>query len=135
MLHNMFFPIAQHFCDICDIIVCSCDAKSFGCISCCATLLQLFEAARHVTHTASNFLHDLPKRDTCFPLEIHDLPYLFDKMRGVHRPGWKLMDVAVLSSQKLTALKDVIKCEADANMKSQRQDRPNGYFYIEVSYT
>jgi len=46
-----------------------------------------------------------------------------------------LMDVAVLSSQKLTALKDVIKCEADANMKSQRQDRPNGYFYIEVSYT
>ncbi len=45
----------------------------------CATLLQLFEAARRVTHTASNFLHDLPKRDTCFPLNIHDLPYLFDK--------------------------------------------------------
>lgn len=56
-------------------------------------------------------------------------------MRGVHRPGWKLMEVAVLSSQKLTALKDVIKCEADANMKSQGQDKPNGYFYIEVSYT
>ncbi|KAL0054354.1 hypothetical protein WJX82_007541 [Trebouxia sp. C0006] len=50
------------------------------------------------------------------------------------RPGWKLMDVAVLSSQKLTALKDVIKCEADANMKSQRQDRPNGYFYIEGDF-
>ena len=44
------------------------------------------------------------------------------------------MDVAVLGSQKLTALKDVIKCEADANMKSQGQDKPNGYFYIEVSY-
>ncbi len=45
------------------------------------------------------------------------------------------MDVAVLSSQKLTALRDVIKCEADANMTSQGQARPNGYFYIEVSYT
>ncbi|KAL0025725.1 hypothetical protein WJX77_007569 [Trebouxia sp. C0004] len=50
------------------------------------------------------------------------------------RPGWKLMDVAVLSSQKLTALKDVIKCEADANMKSQGQDKPNGYFYIEGDF-
>ena len=45
------------------------------------------------------------------------------------------MDVAVLSSQKLTTLKDVIQCEADANMKSHGQDKPNGYFYIEVSYS
>ncbi|KAL0033066.1 hypothetical protein WJX79_000834 [Trebouxia sp. C0005] len=50
------------------------------------------------------------------------------------RPGWKLMDVAVLSSQKLTTLKDVIQCEADANMKSHGQDKPNGYFYIEGDF-
>lgn len=45
------------------------------------------------------------------------------------------MDVAVLSSQKLTALRDVITCEADANMTAQKQSRPSGYFYIEVSST
>lgn len=56
-------------------------------------------------------------------------------LTAVHRPGWKLMDVAVLSSQKLTALRDVITCEADANMTAQNQSRPSGYFYIEVSST
>lgn len=34
-----------------------------------------------LTHTASNFLHDLPKGDTCLDicLEINDLPYFFYK--------------------------------------------------------
>ncbi len=69
----------QHFSDTYHVVACNCDAKSLECISFRATISQLFEAARHVTHTASNFLHVLPKRDTCFPLEIHDLPYLLDK--------------------------------------------------------
>ena len=45
-------------------------------------------------------------------------------LMAVHRPGWKL-----------TALRDVITCEADANMTAQNQSRPSGYFYIEVSST
>ena len=42
------------------------------------------------------------------------------------------MDVAVLGSQKLTALRDVIKCEADANMQAKGLQQPSAFFYIEV---
>ena len=42
------------------------------------------------------------------------------------------MDIAVLSSQKLTVLRDLIKCEADANLKAKSQERVSGFFYIEV---
>ena len=44
------------------------------------------------------------------------------------------MDVAVLGSQKLTALRDVIRCEADANMHSKNQQKPSAFFYIEVQW-
>ncbi len=46
--------IMQHFCDTRKVIACSCDTKSFDCISFCPTLSQLFEAARHVTLTTSS---------------------------------------------------------------------------------
>ena len=42
------------------------------------------------------------------------------------------MDVAVLGSQKLTALRDIIKCEADANMQAKGIQQPSAFFYIEV---
>ncbi len=43
------------------------------------------------------------------------------------------MDVAVLSSQKLTALRDAIRCEADANLASKDQSKRSAFFYLEVS--
>ena len=43
-----------------------------------------------------------------------------------------LIEVAVLASQPLTALRDAIHCEADANLAAQNQSRPAGFFYIEV---
>lgn len=49
------------------------------------------------------------------------------------KPGQALVEVAVLASQPLTALRDAIHCEADANLASQQQSRPAGFFYIEVS--
>lgn len=49
------------------------------------------------------------------------------------KPGQVLAEVAVLASQPLTALRDAIQCEADANLASQHQSRPAGFFYIEVS--
>lgn len=40
--------------------------------------------------------------------------------------------MAVLGSQKLTALRDIIKCEADANMQAKGLQQPSAFFYIEV---
>lgn len=41
--------------------------------------------------------------------------------------------MAVLGSQRLTELRDVIQCEADANMRAKAQQRPSAFFYIEVT--
>ena len=49
------------------------------------------------------------------------------------RSGQSLVEIAVLASQPLTALRDAIECEADVNLASQHQSRPAGFFYIEVT--
>ena len=48
--------------------------------------------------------------------------------------GQKMQQVLVLGSQQLTQLRDIIKCEADANMAASGCWKPSAYFYIEVRH-
>ena len=45
-----------------------------------------------------------------------------------------LASVAVLGRQKLTVLRDTIRCEADATLTKNERGRPSACFYFEVNY-
>ena len=50
------------------------------------------------------------------------------------RPGKVLASVAVLGRQKLTVLRDTIKCEADATLTKNNKSRPSACLYFEVYF-
>lgn len=50
------------------------------------------------------------------------------------RPGKVLTSVAVLGRQKLTVLRDTIKCEADATLTKNNLSRPSASLYFEVCF-
>lgn len=55
-----------------------------------------------------------------------------DNCKMACRPGKLLVTVAVLGRQKLTVLRDTIKCEADANFTKNKTGRPSACLYLEV---
>ena len=52
----------------------------------------------------------------------------------LYRPGKTLTTVAVLGRQKLTVLRDTIKCEADATLTKNNLSRPSASLYFEVCF-